>query len=241
MLEKLKSELRAKRNALSNLFGRYPDRHLDLSTKRISKFSLIDDWMRSREAIFIHIPKAAGRSIQQALDIPIHGVAHVPAEAYRRAEPEFFARCHVFTLVRNPWDRLVSGYHFMQFNEHEYNAKVRNLDLRGISDFSGFLTRLRNPIYRNQILTRLHFMPQTHFLCDRSGQIIVDAIGRFEDLPHSFAQVTAPLAGTFTLPQRNVGKHRHYTSYYQHDWQIELVGQMYRADNEILGYQYEAG
>lgn len=129
----------------------------------------------------------------------------------------------------------------MQFNEHEYNAKVRNLDLRGISDFSGFLTRLRNPIYRNQILTRLHFMPQTHFLCDRSGQIIVDAVGRFEDLPHSFAQVTAPLAGTFTLPQRNVGKHRHYTSYYQHDWQIELVGQMYRADNEILGYQYEAG
>lgn len=84
--------------------------------------------------IFVHIPKCAGTSVRKALKSagvrldfegpvrPEHQVRyaidekwlhHLPAPALKRILPEnVWEEFFKFTFVRNPWDRLVSKYHF---------------------------------------------------------------------------------------------------------------------------------
>lgn len=232
--------LRRKRRAFKSMLGHCAEEYFQQSTRIMLETGLHrDEWSRSNNAIFIHVPKNAGTSVQTALGNLRDDQHHMPAEAYRRADPEFFAQAYKFAFSRNPWDRLVSTFHFITGSDHPFNQLITRTDLRGTPDFATFLRKLRNPLYRHQVISRLHFMPQTQFICDSDGKLIIDTIGRFEALPGSFDAVTAPLPGTPRLPQHNVGKHKHYTSYYEHEWQVKLVGAMYRADCDLLGYQFE--
>ena len=231
--------LRAKRNAILNMAGKYRERDIAQSCQRIRKFGLIDHWMLTHGALFIHIPKAAGRSVQFALGMPIHQIAHLPAEAYRRADPQFFASAYKFCVVRNPWDRLVSSFHYMQSKPGQFNSLVKQTDLRSTPDFAIFLRELQRPLFRNQILTRMHFLPQSHFVCDSGEAILIDRIGRFEDLPGSFDFVSAPMRGEFRLEARNRGQHEDYRRYYRSDRDVELVGRMYETDCRLFGYGFE--
>lgn len=64
------------------------------------------------QCIFIHIPKTAGTSV--ALTLFGHGSRHVPWFRYQQANPVKYRRYFKFAFVRNPWDRLVSSYFYLQ-------------------------------------------------------------------------------------------------------------------------------
>lgn len=239
MIHRLVGEVRRRRDAVQNMFGTYRGKYVALSARRIEKFGLIDDWMEANESIFIHVPKVAGRSIFAALGAPIHEVSHVPAEAYRIAAPQVYDRYYTFGFTRNPWDRLVSAFTFMRTKDSAYNLALRASELRNVEDFETFLQKLKSPFFRNRILTRMHFMPQTHYLCDAHLNVIVDAVGRFEDLPNSFQEATAKLANVAHLENRNSSDRQDYRRYYRERWQIELVARMYEADCHVFGYAFD--
>ena len=68
------------------------------------------------KSIFIHIPKCAGTTIRSNFHIipssEYHGTATGFIEAYERSTPgaglEEFLKFNPFTIVRNPFDRVVS-------------------------------------------------------------------------------------------------------------------------------------
>lgn len=75
--------------------------------------------------IFFHLPKCAGKSIISALDIKTNdetnlksGLRQTTAMGYdtvywnKLIYPEKWKTYTKFTIVRNPWDRVVSIYHF---------------------------------------------------------------------------------------------------------------------------------
>lgn len=112
--------------------------------------------------IFIHIPKTGGTSMALALegraakdDIML---GDTPKALRRRGRvrdvasagrlwkhstlhdiaglvtPEQIAAAKVFTMVRNPWDRIVSYYHWLQVQNFHHEA-VRLAKTRGFSEF----------------------------------------------------------------------------------------------------------
>lgn len=231
--------IRRKRRALESMLGIFAERNFRAATLQVlADGKLENEWVRTQKAIFVHVPKNAGSSVQEALGIPKEGLRHPPAEAWRRADPEFFDSAYTFAFTRNPWDRLVSCFHFIKNGKDPYNRMVAQIELRRAADFGEFLHMLRRPLWRHQILSRVHFMSQTHYLCDPNGKVLVKRIGRFEDLPDSFAYLTAPLQGEFVLPQSGKAPTRDYRSYFTEDWQVDLVGRIYADDCRNFGYAF---
>jgi hypothetical protein len=154
------------------------------------------------KCVFIHIPKNAGQSIEHAFldlmgltwetraplllrsnDKPELGpprLSHLTARQYvecKYISPDLFEAYFKFAFVRNPWDRMVSMYKW-----HSYNR---------ICTFKDFVFReFENDLWRTK---RWFVCPQTDYLCDASGNLIVDFVGRYENLQSDFNHVCEQL------------------------------------------------
>ena len=156
---------------------------------------------RSFSCIFVHIPKAAGRSVEMFFmnklglnredeadreelllidnDDPAKGteqLSHLSAVEYVQCghiSQQEFSSSYKFSFVRNPWARLVSEYRYRNFLSH-----------RSFKDF--VMNKLpppgRDDKYR-------HVMPQSDMLYDETGRLLVDFVGKFETLQQDFDQV----------------------------------------------------
>lgn len=75
------------------------------------------------KVIFIHIPKCAGRSISEAFNQPFD---HYTASYYQTKHPDWWNEYTVFTTVRNPYQRLVSMYHYIKNEPFHANHAITN-------------------------------------------------------------------------------------------------------------------
>ena len=65
----------------------------------------------SCKIIYIHIPKCAGRSICRAFN---EDFDHYTASYYQTHHSQWWQQYTVFTTVRNPYQRLLSMYHYIK-------------------------------------------------------------------------------------------------------------------------------
>jgi hypothetical protein len=186
--------------------------------------------------IFIHIPKAAGTSV--ALTLFGQGSRHVPWFEYQKANPWKFKRYFKFTFVRNPWDRLVSSYYFLRKGGlNDADARWADQNLAPYPDFGSFV---RGWLNEANIQTWVHFLPQHHFICDADGKVMVDFVGRMENLDNDFAYVAERLGCDKKLAKVNTGNDRHYSDQYDEETR-EIVRRVYAKDIELFGYAFEHG
>ena len=177
-------------------------------------------------AIFIHVPKAAGSTIQKALksqnyDLPTCLHKKVTSYPEKTRENSF-----VFSFVRNPFDRIVSGYHYL----------TGGFCGRADADFGKTLPATFEGFIKNidAYINRLHFRPMTFWLDDE-----IDFIGRFESFHRDFNIVCDRIKiPRQQLPHHNKSQHRHYTEYYDNET-IEIVSKKYAKDIELFGYSFE--
>lgn len=131
---------------------------------------------------FIHIPKTGGSSIERCLSLDqLKGgykfkytknnktiqckssPQHLTLDILEDAIENFQSFKH-FTVVRNPYDRLVSEYHF-SYDCRVDNKIMCNLKLNNILDFNNFIRYIFNELTEDQrqILFDNHFVPQVHY------------------------------------------------------------------------------
>lgn len=103
-------------------------------------------------------------------------------------------------------------------------------------DFPSFV---RHGLKEESIRGWVHFLPQHFFICDATGKIMVDFVGRVENLDADFAQVADRLGCARGLTKVNAGSRRHYSNYYD-DETREIVQQVYAKDIELFGYAFQA-
>ncbi|NEO38726.1 MAG: sulfotransferase family protein [Moorea sp. SIOASIH] len=208
------------------------------------------------QCVFVHIPKVAGESIEGFFSSLLgvtremlllrsnrdpklgpEQLSHLTAQEYVRfghMTAEQFKSYYKFSFVRNPWKRLASEYIFKRYiDKFEFKDFVFN-NFPKPDDYSD---------------ASRHVLPQYDFLYDSQGNLLVDFVGRFENLQADFNIVCQKLGIKETqLPHLNSNKqnkivkgykqeYKPYLEYYD-DETKEFVGKIYKKDIETFGYRF---
>lgn len=178
--------------------------------------------------IFIHINKTGGSSVAWALKLPFE---HLTAlEKIEIVGSKRWDKCLTFAIIRNPWDKIVSQYH--------YRLKTNQTDLKEIPiSFSEWIYRAfgeKDPLYYD--FPKM-FMPQTEWIADADGRILVDEIVRFENLDEDFNRVMQKLGKRVTLPHLRQSKHDHYRDYYDTET-AAIIHTCFKKDIDNFGYTF---
>jgi len=197
------------------------------------------------KCIFIHINKCAGTTIDNIFNGKNCG--HKTSLQYREKYPHKFDSYFKFSFVRNPWSKMISFY--------RYHVR-RNWDLNwdwnknNAPSFKSFICEIYSysPEKLSSIFDDLPFdktdsrtlriSNSLDWLCDDHGKVIVDFIGKVEDINNDFAKVCEKI--NMQMPQlhpKNTSNHKHYTEYYDNETR-EIVAEKYAKDIEYFGYKF---
>ena len=195
--------------------------------------------------LFAHIPKTGGNSIRNVVF-----QKNYEGPWFGEALPDDWANLFRFGFVRNPFDRVVSAW--KMFTEgtvddawHLPERGAVDLSLRQVLELGLDPTApFGHPRY-NQIkpdpLIRLknHVIPQSD---SYHGLQHVEFVGRFENLQNDFRVVAERLGLSIKeLPKSNwTAQRTHYRKYFD-DVTRRLAEELYRADLEQFGYDFEDG
>ena len=184
------------------------------------------------KCVFLHIPKAAGSSITKTLAKYL-GKSR---EVYRPPKYKFLTanmlhhilgksldQYFVFTVVRNPWDRVVSFYHYKQ----QIRQPPNDLPL--------------DVTFEQWIRSNGHYeLPhQYHQLIDHSGKIHprIDFMGRLENINNDWKEICKGLNIDIPLIHDKQSKHTHYRDYYTPKIK-GIIDNYYDVDIRLLNYDY---
>lgn len=206
-----------------------------------------------RDAVFIWIPKTAGSSVWTFLRqyhcpklksyyaakhcFCQRGWVTFAHQSYPQlleanvVNQEFDQRAFKFCFVRNPYDRAVSLYFYLK----------RIGDVHHKLSFKGFVRVLQNRaipeigLYNRQGLSQCN--SQVRWLKNRKRELLVDFIGRFENIEKDFKKLCSELGTKGQLPHVNRTEHTHYKNYYD-DETKRIVANIYAEDLEQFSYAF---
>ena len=215
---------------------------------------------QKRKFIFVHIPKTAGTSIECALDLhrPWHiqddsvgfglinsqalldynlssrFLQHLTFPELKLVYPELVSQFISFTVVRDPWSRLISSYCRKDPEMLQVFNQRFSCDLSTFS-FSDYIEVTR-------IFDHPHLRPQIRFVEDVSGDCCVSPsikIFKYEKLEALSSWLSLRLDRVVAFPRLNVSIPK--TSLPVLDRAEELVLRrrvldIYSEDYELLGY-----
>lgn len=134
-------------------------------------------------------------------------------------EPAF-----VFTLVRNPWDRMVSLYHWARA-QHFDHPMVHAAKSHTFDDF------LTLP----DIQTALRNDTAETYVTDRAGQLRCDAFIRLEHLGTDLAPLEKHLGFRIDMPHANASTHPPAADLYDKQ-SAALIADIFAPDIARFGY-----
>lgn len=201
----------------------------------------------SHQFIFVHVRKAAGSSIRDTLEPlsivkPTDTWSKIKSRflktekdykkyafrqhddinvAKRLMPPELFEAYFKFAFVRNPMERLVSEYEFIRRRpEHGRYSKVIKMD------FKNYI------VYQS----KRYDAHQINMLADKNGNLLMDFIGKFENLYEDWGRVTDKLGiENKQLTHRKKAGIKDYDSYYDDETRA-LVSDLWKRDIVAFGY-----
>lgn len=205
----------------------------------------------TKKFIYIHVYKVAGTSIRSVLqeysdlsraDFPVAenvkfylgkrikflsrwAIDHIHAHKIKSHLPgDVFDSYFKFAFVRNPWDWQVSLYHYMLQSkihpQHELITRMNTFD--------------------EYIEWRINcdMETQREFIYDANGKLLVDFVGKFENLQEDFNMICSKIPiSQAKLPFANKSKHAFYKNYYNTHTKT-LIANAFKKDIETFNYDF---
>ncbi|QEM82593.1 sulfotransferase family 2 domain-containing protein [Halomonas binhaiensis] len=198
------------------------------------------------KAIFVHIPKCGGQSVEMTfmedlgldwdnrapllLRERVEGekapprLAHLTADEYTEncyITPEMFSDYYKFTVVRDPYARLISTYNYLGVKE-EVNAFISRLD----------------SVFEEKKGRYWFMKPQADFLVSKDGKLAVDEVIKLEELSAKWAAIADKLRlKNTTLPHVNKSMVKKASVSDITPESREIVSRLFAKDFALLGYE----
>lgn len=193
---------------------------------------------------FIHIPKCAGTTIEKALDLQKAKCffSKTRFDKLFNISPQHFSykdlkiifnlkRFKLFTIIRNPYDRIVSEYMYIQKEENEYWKNFKNLS------FDLFVEKvfLIDEARRSNLFDN-HFKLQYSFI--EGGEDIIK-IFKYENLQEAFDWLNSTTELNLSFPHERNSEKMHYSFYFKYKKTIDTITEFYKKDLEYFNYSFE--
>jgi len=198
------------------------------------------EWFRQCQrykCIFIHIPKTAGVSVSASL--LGKGIPNTPALYYKvMFGKENFNNYFKFSFVRNPFTRLISVYEFLQSGG---GGPLDEKIVATIQPYRSFKDFVLHYLNKSTIKIHRYFRPQHYFVCDSNYKLMINFLGRFEELEKDYEFIRTKIGTGEPLKKLNITKSKKVCleEYYSSDKIIERVASLYSKDFELFGYSKE--
>ena len=193
--------------------------------------------VNGKQVIFLHIPKTAGVSMLDFVyshNIIINGhdirsPQYLSLYGYtQKFTPDIFAFC----FVRNPWDRAVSAYYYLeQEMGHEGDIADKYRYTHQYESFDDFVV---NGLPHNGAFTdQMHFRTQSSWMKRPDNTYIPEFIGKFENLQSDFNLLCDEIeVDRYVLGHENKSKRKNYREYYS-DASARIIADLYQEDIDL--------
>jgi len=131
-------------------------------------------------------------------------------------------RIFKFTIVRNPFERVVSAFFYLK--------------REGILPPETFREFIKTSFRKRGVEVDLHFhkiYPKLYF----KGKLVVDFVARLENIENDWNFIASKIGCSNKLPHKNKGKYKGYKSYYDKEC-IKIVSEVYKEDLEQFDYDF---
>lgn len=211
----------------------------------------------ARKFIFVHIPKTGGTSLALALEARVHRddilIGDTPKAIKRKGRVKTLNAkgrlwkhstladldgalslsdldgMFIFALVRNPWDRMVSYYHWLRQQGFDHPA----VTLAKTTEFADF-------VLHPDTDASLRAFPAARYVTDAAGVERTSTFVRLEHLDADLAPVEAHLGFRLDVPHANASdRPSDYRRAYS-DQTAAAVAAMCAEDIARFGYRYDA-
>ncbi len=184
------------------------------------------------KCIFIHVPKCAGESVETLLlGGPFntstycgHTEKHWGVKEIKKKYPAKYAAYFSFSIVRNPWERVVSWVKYRDMRRERTSGKFEDRLWSDLNDdtFVDYMIK--------------HSCSKMLYL---DGEVGVDRIIRMENLERDFSGI-CDLLGLqgLLLPHVNKTEHEAFAIYYN-DRSRERVAEVFSDDICLFNYKFE--
>ena len=150
-------------------------------------------WDEKHKMIFLHIPKTGGTSIEKSLNLlniyngyginkKNKAMQHFDSHEYKKhLGKEKYNQYYKFTIIRNPYEKVISDYFWLKNIAHLENDDFQNKSFDQYLSYCNYI--VTNRLYKLSIYHD-HFKPQHKFIYNKNNKLLINKIFRFEKFEH---------------------------------------------------------
>ncbi|MEO6388560.1 MAG: sulfotransferase family 2 domain-containing protein [Croceibacterium sp.] len=193
--------------------------------------------MKRAGVAFVHIPRTAGMSITTTLYHRFLG--HFPVEALLAVKDPALLALPRFTVVRDPWRRLASAYHFALRGRGEggMSADVAPHVHRQIAAIPSFEHFVKDWLPQQDLMKLDGVLrPQVYYAVARDGTVPFDHVGRLEELSATSDWLSNVLGRKIEFPRTNTSGPSERRDEFDPEMR-DIVARLYAEDVSRFGYR----